>query len=1310
MASFDDLYPTTNQQKDDSADYSKIGTMHSMLAGVGSGIIQIPKGLFSLGATLMDLGAGTNKAAEVEKYFDDLTDWDEKAEATTAGKITETLVNLGIPGGVAFTKGAGLASKALRSKKAGSYFTLTDDGLKKAGKKALELNAKGKTARFIAGATAGGVAEGVFVGDVEQIGTFGDLLGGPTQLERDEEYDPTRELINRVKFGTEGALFTGVLGGTGATIKKLATRGDKLRFSNNKIDRLLDTMASKFRSRSGKTKEFFNIERKQIGVRSSDLNLAQETSREMDKSIDAIFPAWKTVAQKMVGKQRNQSLESLHDVLLSGKTEVNEAGRVIFGDMDQGLMDAARKSLKGFNGKTKDINNIFNNMTKIRKGWGDMFSTIGKKMEGSELKEFQKEFGNKFKDWLGGTYDVFQNKSLVPFFGYRPAEEAIKKSMKMMKEVARQNGKKITDEQAKYYVNRIVKTARLPKGFRMDRPSDPLFHLPNFFVGKSMLDDAINKPGFTRLGALPTEHQKIITELLGKRRNPMQTILGGTARLSLIARRNQFFQDLMAESDRLGELKTGRKMFYNADDYDEAVRVLGDDIKQIQIDPAKSLDAAITNPLDKKWAITEVAEALEETSKTLMDPNKIGGKIYEGLVLYPKAVSQMAKTVLSPITHVRNFVSAGAFATANGIIPTPSAMKTAYQALQAPIYGARKQNDLYRELLELGVVNTNVRLGDLTKLLEDVNFGSTMTSDKGMRMLLKVGSKTKRFAQDLYTAEDDFWKIASWAVERDRIGKAFVRSGVKKGDEILDFAGNQVKYGDDFLKNEAAHIVRNNIPNYDYVSDFVKGLRRWPIGNFVSFPAEIMRTSANIARRALRDINYKLPNGAKPLRRLGYQRLAGMGLTTAAVPIGTVKAAQMIYDVTDDEIEAMRRYVADWSKNSTLIPLRDEETGDLKYIDFSHANAYDTIARPFQTILNQVASGREDEDGMMDDFMKGLFEATKELGSPFISESIWTEAAADLIIRTGKTREGSEVWNEKDSDGDKVTKMVKHLVKAAAPFSYEQMKRLKMSVNEDFDKYGQSYELGDELMGFLGMRRVELNPERGLDFKIAGYQDGVRKSRSLFTRTTRLGAGPIEPKEIVDAYINANRALFDTRREMMKDFDAAQLLGLSEDKISRVSERLSKRDVGTLREGVFRPLPLSRDVINAFEENSRKMGVANPLERALPVIERIQEILSLAPLSLEFFPELFNPFGAPESEPEAKVPSNINLNTPMVNPNLITPQLNTAAGGGGGGGTGNQQANMVQTGSVMQNGLTQTEMALLSDEEKAMRLRQRGIA
>jgi len=85
---------------------NKVGTFESMLAGVGSGLLAIPKGLFSLGATLMDLGVDSGKAAKVEQWFDDLTTWDEKAEATAAGKITELLVNIGVPGGYGFKLGS----------------------------------------------------------------------------------------------------------------------------------------------------------------------------------------------------------------------------------------------------------------------------------------------------------------------------------------------------------------------------------------------------------------------------------------------------------------------------------------------------------------------------------------------------------------------------------------------------------------------------------------------------------------------------------------------------------------------------------------------------------------------------------------------------------------------------------------------------------------------------------------------------------------------------------------------------------------------------------------------------------------------------------------------------------------------------------------------------------------------------------------------------------------------------------------------------------------------------------------------------
>ncbi len=293
--------------------------------------------------------------------------------------------------------------------------------------------------------------------------------------------------------------------------------------------------------------------------------------------------------------------------------------------------------------------------------------------------------------------------------------------------------------------------------------------------------------------------------------------------------------------------------------------------------------------------------------------------------------------------------------------------------------------------------------------------------------------------------------------------------------------------------------------NHAYVSDFIKGLRKWPIGNFVSFPSEIMRTSTNIARRALHEINYTV-NGVKPLRGIGYKRLIGMGSTMAAVPVAATKLGQMIYNVTEDEMEALRRYVADWSKNSTLFPIKTED-GKLKYIDVSHANAYDTVVRPFQTLINEVGAGRDDEDGMMDDFLRGLFTAGGEIAQPFISESIFTEAALDIIGRKGRSREGYEIYNQDDLPGTKAEKIMKHLVKTQIPFSWEQLKRLDVAIKPvdviqdrpgPYDEYGQAFEPGDELAGFIGLRVVDLNPERGLNFKIADFQRTTRNAGRIF--------------------------------------------------------------------------------------------------------------------------------------------------------------------------------------------------------------------
>jgi hypothetical protein len=573
-------------------------------------------------------------------------------------------------------------------------------------------------------------------------------------------------------------------------------------------------------------------------------------------------------------------------------------------------------------------------------------------------------------------------------------------------------------------------------------------------------------------------------------------------------------------------------------------------------------------------------------------------------------------------------------------------MKSAYSKLQFGRADDPVANKAYRKLLRLGVVNSNVTLGDLSRLLEDVKFGENITAASGVKGLMRQLGKAKKFATDLYTAEDDLWKIYTFATERGRFEKAFKRAGITKSADELD--------------EMAADIVRNNVPNYDYVSDFVKGLRQFPIGNFVSFPAEIMRTSVNIMTRGLKEYNEEaIVNGVKvyPLRNIGLQRLFGFAATTTAVPYALVEGAKALYDVSGVEMDALRRFVPDWSKNSTIIPVRSDD-GELKYIDFSHANAYDTMIRPVTTLINNIRDGRVEEEAISKSILQGVFEATMELGQPFLSEAIWTEAAGDIIARNGRTRDGRRLFTEQTPNGEKAMAIVGHLVDSQLPGSIDQFKRFDLALEGvdviqkgKFDKYGRQYEFGDELLGVIGMRAVEVNPVNSMKFKIADYTRGISNARREFT-TPLLRGGAVTPEQIVDRYQIANNQAYKVQQEIFRDYYAARTLGAKETALDReFADRVSRVSLAAIKSGRYKPFIPSENIIASFGENARKLGQRNPYLSAKPVIDRIIRQYNNLPLILRDFPILPNPFSVTAPPPTA----GINTGLPNLNLGLSMP-------------------------------------------------------
>ena len=1330
---------------------SKISVIESIFAGIGSGLISIPKGVFSLGATLMDLGADTNKAAEVERWFDDLTTLDEKAAATTAGKITEMLVNIGVPGGIGFKVGKNLAQKALTSKRAGNYFRVGDEGgkeLSKAARKAAELNTKGRVARFTAGAVSGGIAEGVFIGDVQEAGTFADLLGGPTQIDRSDTNDPARDIINRIKFGTEGALFTGMVGATGKTLKALLRRDEALSEADNAIDKTLDFVRKGVVSTGKKGKDYFRGEREAIGLKRADIKFAQRVSRDLNLNIDGMFPFIKRTFSQNKLEGREQFLKLLNDALVEGAPKyVRPAGKqpakVVFDKISKStkkkIADFMNKSNNDVKVDTTKLANIFTNLDLMRFGWGRMFSDLAatmsekqaqKMLKSGSLKKFQELFGKKFKNYLSATYNVFENKSIIPFLNYTPSRQAVDKFITSLRNAYGKDSKgqyRLPYEEAESYAEKVLKTAKAPRRF----DEDARVYLPKFYTAKSLA--SIKKlPSYTKkqtqevtLGTgLAKDKEKIVKEFLGKTENPLDTILASTEKISQVTRGNQFMSNLVTSSQEA--LKKGSRAVLYADEDQlfktaEQFKAKGElfnvnNYRQIEI--KKSEQAGLFHQANGKWARREIADAIEDAAGNNLDvPNTgiVNNALYQNLVLLPKATAQMAKTILSPVTHVRNLVSAGAFSAANGIIPflhyNPKMMYNTFRTLDVALPGSRAQAEAYEELVRLGVVNTNVSLGDLRGLLKDVDFGAKFTAERGMRGIMKPLSKIKKWTEDMYTAEDDFWKIGTYTVEQGRLARAFTNKGIKDGMKVRNYAGEMVDYGEQFLKEEAAHIVRNQVPNYDYVSEFVKSLRQWPVGNFMAFPAEIMRTSTNIVRRALDEMTYKINVGGKeirPLASIGMQRLVGMGLTTAAVPYGAVKLGQTLYDISDEQLEAIRRYVPPWAKNSTIVPVKNED-GSFAAVDFSRANAYDLLVRPIQTVINEVGAGEKDNDGIMNDFIMGTMKSFGAVMQPFITESIWTEAVMDvtpILGRGGVTVEGQKIYNPKDTPGNIAKDIFLHLGKAQAPLSWQQLERLDYAVGPfdsvqllrgvpgKYDPRGETYELGPELLGFLGMRPAKINTERSLNFKISEYQGGKQDAGQLFT-TEVLKGGPIDPVDLIDAYINANRAMFNAQQNMKLDIDAARTLELSEVKLSDTfNQRMSKKEFNELDAGFFRPYTVGKGVEERIFNIAREIGAPNPYYQALPTLTQIENILNrLRLLKGQKFPNIINPLKEIERVQEQATIETIN-NAQASVPGGAVNQTNL---------TSNIQNVSPRT------GLTRTETALLSPDEQLYYQRKRGI-
>ena len=160
--------------------------------------------------------------------------------------------------------------------------------------------------------------------------------------------------------------------------------------------------------------------------------------------------------------------------------------------------------------------------------------------------------------------------------------------------------------------------------------------------------------------------------------------------------------------------------------------------------------------------------------------------------------------------------------------------------------------------------------------------------------------------------------------------------------------------------------------------------------------------------------------------------------------------------------------------------------------------------------------------------------------------------------------------------------------------------------------------------------------------------------------------------------------------------DAAQVLGMRRGEIRKIFEDRGQGKLykDYLRKNRFQSFTISENMEQSYKDLARKHGIDNPLNK--DVRKRIKKIigqLRKQKLNSDYIITESDWMSALPAKGTTQVAQTVLPPTPGVDPGIV-----------------GQGANLQANRDVMQTGLTSTEQALLSNEEKGIKLRQRGLA
>ena len=537
-------------------------------------------------------------------------------------------------------------------------------------------------------------------------------------------------------------------------------------------------------------------------------------------------------------------------------------------------------------------------------------------------------------------------------------------------------------------------------------------------------------------------------------------------------------------------------------------------------------------------------------------------------------------------------------------------------------------------------------MSDAVKLRVLMEYAETLTTKGGGERYRAALGKTKIAVPE--TGETiSMAELAPDTLGKEQIGYESNMAKALRNVTDLDTAIEEV----------AAYHVRQTIPNYDYIGRFAKVLRQFPLGNFIAFPTEIARTTGNIAQLTYKqgafrlseelmqeaallpeDVLFKQEDGSEVMSQENIRPFKGSALRRAilgtgaivGLPAAAVALGQILFDVDDEDLEAMAEIGPDYAKGNQKMPVSgiDENGEGGRVLDLDYYFPYTGLTKIQPIVINAIRRGEFEGKELPNSIAIGIRDWAIDFARSYSDVSIAPAVQLEIMQNRDKDT-GRQIYNPSDNGGEIFEDVLLHIYQNAGPGFGSQLSQLYLAFAEGDERYttwGQDFSKMQAIAKIMGLSTMEVNPNRSFGFLIGGVQKDFKNLIESNMRDARTSQAAITEEDILNEWEDAQNAWFEVQQDLYFAIQDYKMLKLSNKEYKKQMKRLTiisgvdNLTIKNIEKGIFTPWKLPTAIKKGFDkqkralqQKQRKAGLpATDIKRTWPTNElrvRYRELL-----------------------------------------------------------------------------------------------------